>query len=125
MWLVSISFSSISVSYFLKIVFLIFMLISYTTIFLGNMKPDEAESMIQHVEGVFFEGPRPKSKPLFPSQHLTNRIVKLKRAINYFYPIEGLNQSDENSALVHYIQVRLGAFSISHFVRVTLYTLQI
>eukprot|EP00268_Persea_americana_P025608 TRINITY_DN2493_c0_g1_i3.p1 TRINITY_DN2493_c0_g1~~TRINITY_DN2493_c0_g1_i3.p1 ORF type:complete len:451 (-),score=75.59 TRINITY_DN2493_c0_g1_i3:846-2198(-) len=71
----------------------------------GNMKPDEAESMIQHVEGVFFEGPRPKSKPLFPSQHLTNRIVKLKRAINYFYPIEGLNQSDENSALVHYIQV--------------------
>ncbi|XXG56482.1 hypothetical protein AAC387_Pa03g3877 [Persea americana] len=71
----------------------------------GNMQPDEAESMIQHIEDVFFEGPQPKSKPLFPSQHLRKRIVKLPRGINHFYHTEGLNQNNENSALVHYIQV--------------------
>ena len=77
------------------------------------MQPDEAESMIQHIEDVFFEGPQPKSKPLFPSQHLRYRIVKLQRDINHFYHTEGLNQSNENSALVHYIQVILAVFSMS------------
>lgn len=61
--------------------------------------------MIQLVENVFFEGPKPISKALFPSQHLTNRVVKLESGINYFYTKEGLNPSDDNSALVHYIQV--------------------
>ncbi|KAK7251087.1 hypothetical protein RIF29_33988 [Crotalaria pallida] len=42
--------------------------------------------------------------PLFSSQHLTNRIVKLERGMNYFYPSECLNSDDENSALLHYIQ---------------------
>ena len=63
--------------------------------------------MIKHVEDVFFNGPQPISQALFPSQHLTNRVVKLERGINYFYAKEGLNPSDENSCLVHYIQVHI------------------
>lgn len=79
----------------------------------GNIEPSEAESMIKLVENVFFEGPKPISQALFPSQHLTNRVVKLESGINYFYTKEGLNQSDENSALVHYIQVHQDDFVLN------------
>lgn len=72
----------------------------------GNFEPKEAESMIQHLEDVFFTGPNPVSQALFPSQYMTNRVVKLEKGINYFYSTEGSNPSDENSALVHYIQVQ-------------------
>lgn len=72
----------------------------------GNLEPKEAESMIQHIEDVFFKSSNPISKPLFGSQYMTNRVVKLERGINYFYSVEGSNPSDENSALVHYIQVQ-------------------
>lgn len=61
--------------------------------------------MIQHIEDVIFKDSKPICQPLFPSQYLANRIVKLERGTSYFYPAEGLNPSDENSALVHYIQV--------------------
>ena len=61
--------------------------------------------MIHHIEDIFYSGPRPICQPLFPSQYLTNRVIKLDRGMSYFYPAEGLNPSDENSALVHYIQV--------------------
>lgn len=71
----------------------------------GNIECSEAESIIQYVEGVFFNGPKPICQPLFPSQHLTNRVVKLERGMSYVYPIKGLNPSNENSALIHYIQV--------------------
>ncbi|KAK4798105.1 hypothetical protein SAY86_030431 [Trapa natans] len=43
-------------------------------------------------------------------QHLTNRIIKLEKGTSYFYPALGLNPSDENSALVHYIQVHRDNF---------------
>ncbi|CAN6586428.1 unnamed protein product [Malus baccata var. baccata] len=79
----------------------------------GNLERNEAESMIQHIEDVFFKGSNPISQPLFPSQHLTNRVVKLERGTNYFYPVEGLNPSDENSALVHYIQVHRDDFMLN------------
>ncbi|KAM7530076.1 hypothetical protein LguiB_033486 [Lonicera macranthoides] len=79
----------------------------------GNIEPSEAESMIKHVEDVFFNGPQPISQALFPSQHLTNRVVKLERGINYFYAKEGLNPSDENSSLVHYIQVHQDDFTMN------------
>ncbi|KAK2994516.1 hypothetical protein RJ640_010794 [Escallonia rubra] len=71
----------------------------------GNIEPNEAESIIQHVEDAFYEGAQPISKALFPCQHLTNRVTKLDRGVNYSYSTEGLNPSDENSSLVHYIQV--------------------
>ncbi|XP_034693359.1 insulin-degrading enzyme-like 1, peroxisomal isoform X1 [Vitis riparia] len=76
----------------------------------GNIEPKEAESMIHHIEDIFYSGPRPICQPLFPSQYLTNRVIKLDRGMSYFYPAEGLNPSDENSALVHYIQVHRDDF---------------
>lgn len=69
--------------------------------------------MVQHVEDVFFKGPNPICRPLFPSQFLTNRVVKLERGMNYCYSKEGLNPSDENSALVHYIQVHQDDFILN------------
>ncbi|KAF8043976.1 hypothetical protein BT93_A2070 [Corymbia citriodora subsp. variegata] len=71
----------------------------------GNIERVEAESMVQHIENILFHGPQPICQPLYPSQHLTNRVVKLGTGLNHFYCAEGLNPSDENSSLVHYIQV--------------------
>lgn len=71
----------------------------------GNIEPVEAESVVQHIEDVLFKAPPSMCKPLLPSQHLTNRIVRLDKGVRYYYPVNGLNQSDENSALVHYTQV--------------------
>ncbi|XP_075638112.1 insulin-degrading enzyme-like 1, peroxisomal [Castanea sativa] len=79
----------------------------------GNIETSEAESMIQCIEDVFFSGPDPLCQALFPSQHVTNRIVKLERGMSYFYPAEGLNPNDENSALVHYIQVHRDDFVLN------------
>lgn len=79
----------------------------------GNIEPNEAESMIQHVENVFYNGLHPISQALFPSQHSTNRVIKLERGKKYFYTAEGLNPSDENSALVHYIQVHQDDFILN------------
>lgn len=79
----------------------------------GNFEPNEAESIIQHIEDVFFKGSNPVSQALFASQYMTNRIVKLETGINYFYSALGLNPSDENSALVHYIQVHQDDFKLN------------
>ncbi|KAF5473279.1 hypothetical protein F2P56_009903, partial [Juglans regia] len=79
----------------------------------GNIQTSEAESMVQYIEDVFFSGPNSACKPLFPSQHVTNRVVKLERGTSYFYPAEGLNPDDENSALVHYIQVHRDDFLLN------------
>lgn len=62
--------------------------------------------MIQHLEDVFFTGPNPVSQAMFPSQYMTNRVVKLEKGIHYIYSAEGINPSDKNSALLHYIQVK-------------------
>ncbi|XP_019456155.1 PREDICTED: insulin-degrading enzyme-like 1, peroxisomal [Lupinus angustifolius] len=79
----------------------------------GNIESHEAESMVRHIEDVLFKSPKPLCQPLFSSQHLTNRVVKLESGINYFYPSEGLNSDDENSALVHYIQVGRDDFKLN------------
>ncbi|XP_078430022.1 insulinase (Peptidase family M16) family protein isoform X2 [Wolffia australiana] len=71
----------------------------------GNFEPKEAESIIEHAEEMLFRGRNPIGKPILPSEHLTNRITKLEKGSSFFYPVEVLNQSDENSSLVHYIQV--------------------
>ncbi|KAF8043973.1 hypothetical protein BT93_A2068 [Corymbia citriodora subsp. variegata] len=71
----------------------------------GNIERGKAESIVQHIENILFHGPQPICQPLYPSQHLTNRIVKLGTGLSHFYCSEGLNPSDGNSALVHYIQV--------------------
>ncbi|XP_020519710.1 insulin-degrading enzyme-like 1, peroxisomal isoform X2 [Amborella trichopoda] len=79
----------------------------------GNISSNEAESLVQHIEDVMFGGTQPICKPLYPSQHLTNRILKLESGVNYFYPIQGLNQQDENSALLYYIQVGQDDFRLN------------
>lgn len=71
----------------------------------GNVESVEAESIVEHIENILFQGPQPICQPLYPSQHLTNRVVKLGTGLSHFYCTEGLNPCDENSALVHYIQV--------------------
>ncbi|KAL9411812.1 hypothetical protein AB3S75_045418 [Citrus x aurantiifolia] len=76
----------------------------------GNIESNEAGSMIQYIEDVFFKGSNPICQPLFPSQHLTNRVVKLEKGKNYVYSNQGLNPSDANSCLVHYIQVHRDDF---------------
>ncbi|GAB2267016.1 hypothetical protein Dimus_002001 [Dionaea muscipula] len=50
------------------------------------------------------EGSHPVCRPIFPSQHLTDRVVKLDKGRSYCYFANGLNPKDDNSALVHYIQ---------------------
>ncbi|KAL9269959.1 Insulin-degrading enzyme-like 1, peroxisomal-like protein, partial [Drosera capensis] len=69
----------------------------------GNIEAKEAESMINHVEEVLFQGTHPVCRPIFPSQHLTNRVIKLSKGRSYSFLANGLNPKDENSALVHYI----------------------
>ncbi|KAK9169838.1 hypothetical protein Syun_001978 [Stephania yunnanensis] len=78
----------------------------------GNIRADEAESMIIRIEDIFFKGIQPISRSLLPSEFLTNRIVKLEKK-SHFYPVEVLNKSDENSAIVHYIQVHQDDFLLN------------
>lgn len=79
----------------------------------GNIESHEAESMVKHIEDVLFNYSKPLCKPLFSSQHLTNRVVKLENGMNYFYPSECLNPEEENSSLVHYIQVGRDDFKLN------------
>ncbi|CAJ2671458.1 unnamed protein product [Trifolium pratense] len=79
----------------------------------GNIESQEAEAMARHLEDVLFKCSKPLCQPLFPSQHLTNRVTKLESGINYFYTSECLNPDDENSALVHYIQVGRDDFKLN------------
>ncbi|KAL3533783.1 hypothetical protein ACH5RR_007304, partial [Cinchona calisaya] len=79
----------------------------------GNIEPNEAESMVQHVEDIFYKGPQPLSMALFASQYLSTRVVKLERGVNFLYIAEGLNPSDENSALLHYTQVHQDDFLLN------------
>lgn len=73
--------------------------------FVGNIESSEAESMILHIEDILFKNPKAICRTVFPSQLTANRVVKLKRGLSYYYPVEGLNKDDDNSSLVHYIQV--------------------
>lgn len=75
--------------------------------FTGNIERAEAESMIKQIESILFEGQQPICRPLYQSQHMTNRVVKLQAGVNYLFSSEGLNPNDENSSLVHYIQVTM------------------
>ncbi|KAL5198469.1 hypothetical protein ABZP36_001981 [Zizania latifolia] len=73
--------------------------------FAGNMEPNEAKGVIQHVEDTLFNAPASLCKALPSSQHLTKRIVKLERGLKYYYPALCLNHQDENSSLLHYVQI--------------------
>ncbi|XP_074569326.1 insulin-degrading enzyme-like 1, peroxisomal isoform X2 [Curcuma longa] len=87
----------------------------------GNIEPREADLIVQHIEDVFFKSTHPKCKPLFPSQHLANRIIKLDEGLRYYYPAEVLNIKDENSALIHYTQIHQDEIKLN--VRLQLFAL--
>ncbi|KAI3412558.1 uncharacterized protein J3R85_017262 [Psidium guajava] len=70
-----------------------------------NIERNEAESIVHHIEDVFFNGTYPICKPALPSQLVTSRLITLDEGASYVYSTEGLNPNDENSALIHYIQV--------------------
>ncbi|KAG8080044.1 hypothetical protein GUJ93_ZPchr0007g4342 [Zizania palustris] len=78
--------------------------------FSGNMEPSEAKGLIQHVEDTLFNAPASLCKALPSSQHLTKRIVKLERGLKYYYPALCLNHQDENSSLLHYVQIHQDDF---------------
>ncbi|VVB05993.1 unnamed protein product [Arabis nemorensis] len=67
----------------------------------GNVEKNEAESMVNHIEDVLFNDPKPICRPLLPSQFLTSRATQLGIGMKYFYHQQGSNPSDENSALIH------------------------
>uniref|UniRef100_A0A1J3JW63 Zinc-metallopeptidase, peroxisomal n=2 Tax=Noccaea caerulescens TaxID=107243 RepID=A0A1J3JW63_NOCCA len=79
----------------------------------GNVEKKEAESMVKHIEDVLFNDPKPICRPVYPSQILTNRIAELGTGMKYLYHQQGSNPSDENSALLHYIQVHQDEFSMN------------
>ncbi|KAF3517946.1 hypothetical protein DY000_02061593 [Brassica cretica] len=79
----------------------------------GNVRSSEAEEMVTHIEDVLYNDTNPICRPFSPSQQLTNRVVKLQEGKKYIYRQEGSNPSNENSALVHYIQVHQDEFSIN------------
>ncbi|XP_019186724.1 PREDICTED: insulin-degrading enzyme-like 1, peroxisomal [Ipomoea nil] len=85
----------------------------------GNIESNEAESMVQHIEDLFYKGPHPISRALFASEDLTTRIIELGQGIQYLYAAEGLNPSDENSAFLQYIQVGLDDYEL--YVRLLLF----
>ncbi|XP_042422587.1 insulin-degrading enzyme-like 1, peroxisomal isoform X1 [Zingiber officinale] len=87
----------------------------------GNIEPREADSIVQRIEDVLFKSTHPKCKPLFPSQHLANRIIKLEEGLRVYYPAEVLNIKDENSALIHYTQIHQDEIKLN--VRLQLFAL--
>ncbi|KAE8798501.1 zinc-metallopeptidase, peroxisomal-like [Hordeum vulgare] len=71
----------------------------------GNIEPGEAESIVQEIEDTIFNTPSSAFKPMSPSQYLIKRVIMLENEIKCRYQIEGLNQKNENSSIVQYIQV--------------------
>ena len=72
---------------------------------LGNMTSEEAEFLVQHIEDSLFKGPVAPGRPLFPSQHVEERIVRLDSGSNHYYLADSLIEKDENFALLHCIQL--------------------
>ncbi|CAA7060592.1 unnamed protein product [Microthlaspi erraticum] len=79
----------------------------------GNVENSEAESMVKLIEEALFNDPKPICRPLCPSQRLTNRIVTLQEGKTHLYRQQGSNPSDDNSALLHYIQVHQDEVSMN------------
>ncbi|KFK24533.1 hypothetical protein AALP_AAs45023U000100 [Arabis alpina] len=79
----------------------------------GNVEKNEAESMVKHIEDVLFNDPKPICRPIFPSQFLTSRATQLGTGMKYVYHQQGSNPSDENSSLMHYIQIHQDDFAMN------------
>uniref|UniRef100_A0A0D9YFS5 Peptidase M16 N-terminal domain-containing protein n=1 Tax=Oryza glumipatula TaxID=40148 RepID=A0A0D9YFS5_9ORYZ len=73
----------------------------------GNIEPNEATSIVQEIEDTIFNTPKSVFKSMSPSQYLIRRVITLENELKCYYQIEGLNQKNENSSVVQYIQVHL------------------
>ncbi|KAF0917133.1 hypothetical protein E2562_016934 [Oryza meyeriana var. granulata] len=73
----------------------------------GNIEPNEATSIVQEIEDTIFNTPNSVFKSMSPSQYLIKRVIMLENELKCYYQIEGLNQKNENSSVVQYIQVHL------------------
>jgi insulysin len=71
----------------------------------GNIEPSEAKSIAQEIEDTIFNTPNTMFKSMSPSQYLTERVIMLENELKCYYQIEGLNQKNENSSVIQYIQV--------------------
>ncbi|KAJ1285684.1 hypothetical protein BS78_03G296100 [Paspalum vaginatum] len=71
----------------------------------GNIEPSEAKSVVQEIEDTIFNSPNSLFKSMSPSQYLTKRVIMLENELKHYYQIEGLNQKNENSSVIQYIQV--------------------
>uniref|UniRef100_A0A0E0C8H8 Peptidase M16 N-terminal domain-containing protein n=1 Tax=Oryza meridionalis TaxID=40149 RepID=A0A0E0C8H8_9ORYZ len=73
----------------------------------GNIEPNEATSIVQEIEDTIFNTPNSVFKSMSPSQYLIKRVIMLENELKCYHQIEGLNQKNENSSVVQYIQVHL------------------
>ena len=71
----------------------------------GNIEPSEAKSIAQEIEDTIFNTPNTMFKSMSPSQYMTKRVIMLENELKCYYQIEGLNQKNENSSVIQYIQV--------------------
>jgi insulysin len=73
----------------------------------GNIEPNEATSIVQEIEDTIFNTPNSVFKSMSPSQYLIKRVIMLENELKCYHQIEGLNQKNENSSVVQYIQVNV------------------
>ena len=78
---------------------------TFTFLLVGNIEPSEAKSVIQEIENTIFNAPNSLFKSMSPSEYLTKRIIMLENELKCYYQTEGLNQKNENSSVIQYIQV--------------------
>ncbi|XP_020398150.1 insulin-degrading enzyme-like 1, peroxisomal isoform X2 [Zea mays] len=71
----------------------------------GNIEPSEAKSVVQEIENTIFNAPNSLFKSMSPSEYLTKRVVMLENELKCYYQTEGLNQKNQNSSVIQYIQV--------------------
>lgn len=77
---------------------------TFTILIVGNIEPSEAKSVVQEIEDIIFNAPNSLFRSMSPSEYLTKRVMMLDE-LKCYYQIEGLNQKNENSSVIQYIQV--------------------
>lgn len=78
---------------------------TFTILIVGNIEPSEAKSVVQEIEDIIFNAPNSLFRSMSPSEYLTKRVIMLENELKCYYQIEGLNQKNENSSVIQYIQV--------------------
>ncbi|KAL3678034.1 hypothetical protein R1sor_020990 [Riccia sorocarpa] len=91
---------------------------------IGNIRSEDAESLVHDVETALTAGPIVKSKAPFSSQLMEQRIVRLEDGVSFNYATDGLNPQDENSALQLYLQVGQEDISMNILVELLVLTIK-